>query len=170
MIGKGAYTVTVNNAQELLPVDGRRIRAAVTRILSEARIARAEVGVTLVDDDAIRDLNRRYLKHDRPTDVIAFPLERAAEHLEGEIVVSAETARSRAGEYGWRAEDELLLYVVHGTLHLTGYDDRTAEARARMQERERDCLAHFGLTARYDADEAPPAPSAPPSRGGTKGK
>jgi probable rRNA maturation factor len=69
------------------------------------------------------------------------------------VIVSAETAELTAGWYGWTAEDELLLYVIHGTLHLVGYDDTTPETQIEMRERERACLACFGVEGRYDAPD-----------------
>ena len=87
--------------------------------------------MAVVDDPTIRRLHREYLGEDSPTDVMSFVLERADDYLEGEVVVSAETACAAAPEYGWPAADELLLYVIHGTLHLVGYDDTTPRMRSR---------------------------------------
>ena len=67
-----------------------------------------------MDDRTIQQLNRQYLDHDEPTDVLSFLLEREAERLEGEIVVSRDTAACSAPAYGWTPADELLLYVIHG--------------------------------------------------------
>jgi probable rRNA maturation factor len=108
-----------------------------------------------VDDETIHGLNRRFLDHDFPTDVITFPLEEEDGHLEGEIVASFDTARREAGRFGWPAADELLLYVIHGALHLLGYDDTTADAAGQMREQERVMLAHFGRSACYDEPNEP---------------
>jgi probable rRNA maturation factor len=70
--------------------------------------------------------------------------------LEGEIIVSAETAATAAQRFGWSSDDELLLYVVHGTLHLVGYDDTNPPARSEMRSKEQLYLAEFGLDPRYD--------------------
>jgi probable rRNA maturation factor len=107
------------------------------------------VSIAVVDNAEIHALNRRHLQHDYPTDVLSFLLEETGERLEGEIVASAQTAAAQAARYGWSAEDELLLYVIHGALHLVGYDDQTPEAQERMRRRESQLLAHFGLTPRY---------------------
>ena len=78
--------------------------------------------------------------------MLSFPLESRAETLEGEVIVSADMAQARCHEFGWSANDELTLYVVHGTLHLVGYLDRTAEDQARMREREQSAyLKRLGL-------------------------
>lgn len=144
-------TVSISNQQGHLPVDGRRIRAAVQAALRAAGIGRAAVSVAVVDDPAIAALNARFLGDDQPTDVLSFLLEQADGYLEGEVVVSAQTAAAEAQRFGWSPADELLLYVVHGILHLAGYDDVTSEQRRVMRRRERACLARFGLAVCYRA-------------------
>jgi probable rRNA maturation factor len=144
------YSITINNAQSKLPVDGRRLRKAVRMILEDASIARAKIGVAVVDDPTIAELHERYLDDPDPTDVLSFVLEKSRDHIEGEIVVSADTARNSAKRYKWPAEDELLLYVIHGALHLVGFDDTTQKKRAKMREKEGEYLARFGLKCDTD--------------------
>ena len=109
-----------------------------------------------MDDQSIHTLNRRYLGHDSPTDVLSFLLEKVDDYLEGEVIVSVQTAAARAPRYGWTTADELLLYTIHGVLHLVGYDDRQARARKRMRERESYYLTQFGVEPQ--ADTTTPAP------------
>jgi probable rRNA maturation factor len=144
------FTIRVTNEQTILPVDAARLRRAVQTVLEDEPIPKAQISVAVVDDPTIHRLNRQYLNHDRPTDVLSFVLERSAGCLEGEVVVSAETAQEAAPRFGWSPADELLLYVIHGTLHLLGHEDQTAAGRDQMQARERTCLARFGLTPRYE--------------------
>ena len=137
--------VEITNEQDALPIDPARLEAAVRLILEEQLVSDAEISVAVVDDATIRRLNRQYLDHDDTTDVLSFPLEQSAERLEGEVVVSAQTAAAAAGRFGWSAADELLLYVIHGTLHLVGVGDTTPREQAEMRARERACLDRFGL-------------------------
>lgn len=146
--------IDVADEQTILAVDHDRIRLAVEQILGETRIGQAEVSVAVVDDQTIRQLNARYLDHDCATDVLSFVLEQQEEKLDGQIVVSAQTAQAEAARYGWPPEDELLLYVVHGALHLVGYDDGTPESRQRMRQKEREALARFSLEPHWDAPAA----------------
>ncbi|HLA84455.1 MAG TPA: rRNA maturation RNase YbeY [Thermoguttaceae bacterium] len=143
--------IDVADEQSVLTVDRKRIRAVVRRALEASGIERAQVSVAVVDDPAIHELNRRYLRHDYPTDVLSFVLERGPGRLEGQIVVSADTAQSEAARYGWPAENELLLYVVHGALHLAGCEDSTPESREEMRRKEREVLKEFGLTPPWRA-------------------
>ena len=142
--------IEIANHQNTLPVKKALLERAIRSLLEEALIERAEVSVAVVDDPTIHQLNRQYLGHDDATDVLSFTLERDDDHLEGEVIVSADTACRQARRYGWPAEDELLLYVVHGTLHLVGHDDATAVEREEMRRRERACLARFGREPRWD--------------------
>ncbi|MFO0817508.1 MAG: rRNA maturation RNase YbeY [Pirellulales bacterium] len=143
--------VAINNAQTSLPVARKRVIEAVRAILKGEGVERGEVSIAIVDDPTIHRLNRQYLAHDYPTDVLSFVLDSSDEprSLEGEVIVSADTAIRSAESYGWQAEDELLLYVVHGTLHLAGYDDLEPDLQRQMRDRERHYLAQFGLTPRY---------------------
>jgi probable rRNA maturation factor len=138
-------TITINNAQSQMPVDRRQLRKAVRMILLDESISRAKIGVAVVDDATIAKLHERYLDDPEPTDVLSFVLEKSPNYLEGEIVVSADTARASAADYNWPAGDELLLYVIHGALHLVGYNDTTSQTLATMREKEREYLARFGL-------------------------
>ena len=107
-----------------------------------------QISVAVVDDATIARLNEQFLQHEGPTDVLSFVLEQAEGRLEGEVVVSAETAR-RGPVSGGRGE-ELLLYVIHGMLHLAGYDDATPAEKGVMRRREAEVLARLGVQARYD--------------------
>jgi len=140
-----SFVIHVADRQTALEVDRRRIVRAVEMILRDDAVARTEISVAVVDDPTIQQLNRQYLDHDYATDVLSFVLERDQDLLEGEVIVSADTAASRAADFGWTAAEELLLYVIHGTLHLVGYDDGTSDERAKMRTRERDCLLRLGI-------------------------
>jgi probable rRNA maturation factor len=140
--------VQIANEHADFSADEDRLRQAVVNVLTEAGLTRGVVSVAIVGDAAMHRLNAEFLAHDCPTDVLSFLLERSADALEGEIVVSADTARQVAQRLGWPAADELLLYVVHGALHLVGHDDLRDDQRQQMRRAERRHLAHFGLTPR----------------------
>jgi probable rRNA maturation factor len=125
--------IEITDQQTSVPVDRDRLVRAARAILQDHGPATCRVSIALVDDPTIHALNRQYLKHDYATDVLSFLLEESPDLLEGEIVVSGETAATQAGEYDSTPADELLLYVIHGTLHLVGFDDQTDEAREQMR-------------------------------------
>lgn len=145
-LGSSPMNIEIANLQQTLKIDTVRLRKAIELIAAEAGYRKGEVSIAVVTDDEIHRLNREHLEHDYATDVLSFVFEREEPHLEGEIIVSADMAASTAAELQWPAEDELLLYVVHGMLHLVGYDDKQPAARQRMREAERHVMLQFGLT------------------------
>lgn len=136
--------VRVANPYEL-PLDYARLKAAAQAVLEGEGIQTAAVILAFVTDEHIHRLNRQFLQHDEPTDVLTFPYSPPANsRLEGEIVISYDTAQREATERGHAAEAELVLYVIHGCLHLCGYDDTTPAAATAMRERERHYLHRLG--------------------------
>ncbi|MDH7571515.1 MAG: rRNA maturation RNase YbeY [Armatimonadota bacterium] len=111
-----------------------------------------EISVVFADNESVRELNRRYRGIDAPTDVLSFgqlapeelraaPSNAAAELLLGDVVISVEKAREQARALGHTLKQESALLLVHGLLHLVGYDHQTAEENARMRAAERAVLA-----------------------------
>jgi len=147
-------TVEFCNRQTRLEVPETRWSRLLEVLLRTEGLEEAEVSVTIVDDGEMHALNRQYLDHDYPTDVLSFVLEEGPGSLCGEIIVSADTAVARASEFGWSAEDELTMYVLHGALHLVGYDDKEDTARQRMRERERFYLRQFGMLPESSAESS----------------
>jgi len=127
------------------PIDVERLRKAVRSVLDDHGFEQGSVSLAIVDDAVIHDVNRRFLQHDEPTDVVTFVLEQDEGMLEGELVLGADVAARTAAELGVQPDDELLLYAIHGALHLVGYDDLSDEPRVEMRRQEREYLAAFGL-------------------------
>lgn len=145
--------VDISDCQTLLVLDEPQLRTAIQRITAEAGVRSGDVSLAVVDDDEIHELNKQYLDHDYPTDVLSFVLERDGDHLEGEIIVSVDTASRMAEQVGWSPGNELLLYVIHGALHLVGFDDQDPQSLAAMRAAERKHLAAFGLERKSAVEE-----------------
>jgi probable rRNA maturation factor len=148
---RSPYQVEIANRQRHLRVDRGQVARAIRLVLQGEGVASAAVSVAVVNDATIHRLNREFLGHDYPTDVLSFELDRGDGCLEGELVLSAETAVRSAADYGWLPHQELLLYVIHGALHLTGYDDGNRAARKRMNRRQDDYLSQLGAKGRRNA-------------------
>jgi probable rRNA maturation factor len=143
--------VAIADQQRALRLPVPRLRGIVRTTLQTEGVQEAALSVALVDDQTIHALNRRHLGHDYPTDVLSFLLSPPGEKpLEGEVIVSTETAVRQAERFDWSPEAEVTLYLVHGLLHLCGYDDQRAADRQRMRRRERDILQNWGLTPHYE--------------------
>jgi probable rRNA maturation factor len=146
-----AYRVLVANEQASLAIDEARLVTAVRVILAESDYPSAMVSIAVVDDPTIHALNVQFLEHDYPTDVLSFVLEDSPLCVEGELVVSTDTAIRESKGAGWSPSDELLLYVIHGTLHLVGYDDHDAHDQVEMYAAEAHYLLRMGLALPNDA-------------------
>ena len=123
--------IAIANEQRRVPIPEADVRR-VARRLAKGR----GLSIAFVTDAAIRRINRRFLGHDWATDVLSFPLDT---DLLGELVISAPYARAEAKRRGIPEKEELLRYVIHGILHLQGYDDHAPADRKKMwarQERE----------------------------------
>lgn len=142
-----AWRIEVVSEQDRVALCAERVRQAVECALRQGGYEQGEVGVRLVNDTAIAALHARWMNDDTPTDVLSFPLHAEAGRVEGDIIASAETACRVAGALGWPPEHELLLYVVHGALHLAGYDDLTPQACASMRAAEQAVFAALHLPA-----------------------
>lgn len=129
------------------PHDLERFHAAAKWIGDTYNLTSLMVSVSIVDDQAIQELNAEQLGHDWATDVISFVIQRVGDAVDGEVVASWDTAARLAPQAGWDAADELLLYVVHGMLHVAGLDDIEAEDRTQMRQAEQSCLLAIGVTA-----------------------
>jgi probable rRNA maturation factor len=138
--------VKIANQQEKVPVDYARFREIAQTVLEGEQIGEAKVTLAFVDNPTIHRLNKQFLNHDEPTDVLSFPMSGpSASTLEGEIVVGVEVASAQAEERGHEVAVEMALYVIHGLLHLCGHDDHESADVRRMRECERKYLKHLGL-------------------------
>ncbi len=123
-----------------------RMKKAIQTIAVDYGWADGDISVALMNDEEIREVNNRHLSHDYATDVISFDLTSADDFLEGEIIASVETADREAPEQGWKGDDELLLYVIHGMLHIIGLGDKKAAETKLMREAEQYYLGQFHLS------------------------
>jgi probable rRNA maturation factor len=138
--------VEISDTQGHMKVDRSAISALVRSVLSVEKRESATISIALVDNATIHVVNRMHLDHDWPTDVISFPLSDPDEPvLAGELVVSTEMALSCALERDVEPLDELALYVVHGLLHLCGFDDKSDAEVRMMRQREHEVLTEAGL-------------------------
>ena len=143
--------ISIASPQEIIAIDRGKMREVARAVLEGEGIADYEISLAFVDNPTIHRLNKRYLDHDEPTDVLSFPLsDPSARKLAGELVIGVEVAHQQAIERGHSVEAELALYVIHGLLHLCGHDDKSDVAAAEMRERERHYLAALGLPAIAD--------------------
>jgi probable rRNA maturation factor len=140
------FRIKIAIPQESVPVERAPMREVARMVLEGEGVAEVSISLAFVDNATIHRLNKQFLGHDEPTDVLSFPLSGpGAKILEGELIVGAEVAKEQAGQRGHDVQTELSLYVIHGLLHLVGFDDSTPAATKTMRERERHYLRRLGL-------------------------
>lgn len=140
-----AIIVEVACRQSAMVIDEELLTQAVRAVILDSGLPRAEISVAVVDDPTIHQLNVEYLNHDYPTDVLSFPLTGGDDFLAGEVIVSSDTATREAPRHQLTPEQELVLYVIHGTLHLVGYDDKQPASRVTMRQQEMRFMRQLGF-------------------------
>lgn len=141
--------------------DLRWIRRMIIAAAEELSLRNAAMSFVIVDDAKMAGLHRRFSGVLGTTDVLTFDLrDDASAWLEGEIYLCIDEARRRARELGHDADRELLLYAVHGILHLLGHDDHAAAAHKRMHAEEDRILHAIGVGPVY-RDPLPRRPARP---------
>jgi len=133
------FEIHIFNDTTQKPIPRAKMRHVIERVLTGEKwhkkpIESASVNVILVDDVRIHAMNKEFLRHDYPTDIITFPLEE--DEIDGELYISLDTAARQAAEYRVSLTNELMRLAAHGTLHLIGYDDATDEERKEMSRLE----------------------------------
>ncbi len=132
--------IDIETVLPALDIQREALWSAVCRVLRGEGRDHAAVTVILVDDPYIRQLNHRYRHLDRATDVLSFNMDDGPgsdEESLGEVYISIDRARDQADRYHVSLDDELHRLVVHGCLHLLGYDHHNASERKVMREKER---------------------------------
>ncbi len=138
--------ISIASPQDIVPLDRGRLRQIVRTVLAGEAVHDYEISLAFVDNATIHRLNRQYLDHDEPTDILTFPsCAPGARQLAGQLVIGVEVAKAAAAERGHDVQAELALYLIHGLLHLCGFDDKTRSAAAEMRRRERHYLSKLGL-------------------------
>jgi len=151
-----------SDAWRVLPEAEDIVRQAIAAASSEATLHRpgAELSVLLCDDETIAGLNARWRGQETPTNVLSFPalpLRAATPHERvplGDIAIAYETVLRESGEHGKPVSDHLSHLVVHGFLHLIGYDHHADDEAERMERLERDILERIGIADPYAASDA----------------
>lgn len=142
--------IRLENLNQKRKVDLSRLKGSASAAARHLWKSRSEINIVLVSNQKIRALNRRYLGDDRATDVMAFPCGRGEEFspaksfmkstYRGDIAVSSDKAVENASIYGTSVMEELERYIVHGVLHLGGFEDNSRRDKDIMRRKEDEIL------------------------------
>ncbi|MFC1896441.1 rRNA maturation RNase YbeY [Thermodesulfobacteriota bacterium] len=147
--------VLINNQQSSHRIDQGSLHRQARDILGALDCGECELSILIVDDSRMAELNRQYLRREGPTNVIAFPMRSedfAHLHPEllGDVVLSADTALLEAKELGQSFEERMLNLLIHGILHLLGYDHQKGkDGRRHMDEKAHELLEKVAETAAH---------------------
>ncbi len=131
--------ITIRNLQKRVLVHPQRIKEIINKTLKKENVkGKVEINICFISDTLIRKLNKKYLKKDSPTDVLAFNMTNPKDKntLYADILVSTDTALRNARVFKTTPSYELSLYSVHGLLHLLGYDDHSLKNQKIMRKKE----------------------------------
>lgn len=137
--------VQIENRQSRFKVENKKIRATVSKIFKLLDCKAEEISICLTDDPDIRELNKRYLGRNKATNVLSFSLQEGEfgnvnPRLLGDVVISLDTAHRDALKGNLTLEQEIDFLLIHGILHLLGYnhENTSPEEETRMQNREKE--------------------------------
>ena len=146
--------ILIKNQQKIIKLNQKKIEGKIKKVLQYLKVdEETEISVLFTDDKFIRSLNNKYRGIDKPTDVLSFSLQEGAikspevesDKLLGDIIISAETAQRQADNLNHSLEKELTVLIIHGLLHLTGYDHKKDKDYKSMREKESKILKIFDL-------------------------
>ncbi len=146
--------ILIKNQQKITKLNQRKIKGIIKKVLQNLKVDKEiEISVLFTDDKFIRSLNNKYRGIDKPTDVLSFSLQEGAikppevesDKLLGDIIISVETAQRQADNLNHSMEKELTVLLIHGLLHLTGYDHEKDKDYKIMLGKESEILKIFAL-------------------------
>jgi len=152
--------VQFTSSQDIIQVDHSQIEAIVACVLNAKHVRCDEVSVNFVSQEEITELHGEFFDDPTPTDCITFPIDDSDDEFYkvlGEIFVCPEVAKSYAADHDLDFTQELTLYVIHGLLHLLGYDDIDENDRVEMRKQEAMMLRLIEEKGLFIKELAPPA-------------
>lgn len=130
----GKFQIEVFNESSIKYLPKEKLIFCTNKTLEGEGIKEGEINIVLMNNEDIQQLNRKYLNHDYPTDVISFKYD--DKPLSGEIYIGAEVAKEQSSEFKVSLTNELMRLAVHGTLHLIGYEDDEQSKKEQMHKLE----------------------------------
>lgn len=145
--------IDVQDLQKRMLLRPNQIIQIIKKVLRHEGVSRARLSLVLVTPQRMKALNQKYLNHCYATDVLAFDLRALkgkqrpcrSKELDGEVIVSTTAAVQQARKFGMTPRQELALYIVHGILHLLGFDDHRPNDIERFRAKEKEILTSLNI-------------------------
>ncbi len=129
-------SICIDESVEMESVDTDRLRRLTEIVLERESVVWSSISIVLAGHETVRNLNRKYLDHDYETDVLSFLIDQTGDGIDAEVYVDVQTAVERHVEFKVSLRQEIERYLIHGLLHLAGYEDDKPRKKRRMQECE----------------------------------
>lgn len=136
LVTKKAILVNNSHPTLKLPITINSVKSLVSKVIHGEDCRFNEISVNFVQNSDLKRINRKFLNHDYNTDIITFPYNSNTKNIEGEIFISLDTVKENGKFYGSGYKQELKRVIIHGSLHLTGYLDRTKRQKELITEKE----------------------------------
>lgn len=133
--------IYITDLQNLISIDKTRITYVAQNVLRYLNKDKEDLSIAFVNDKKIARLNAKYRKQNKPTDVLAFGMHKG--NLLGDVVISTDAAKRQAPLYNSTIDKEITLYLIHGILHLAGYNDDDKNSRKKMEEKQQAILKMY---------------------------
>lgn len=131
------------NFKKKIPLNNKEILNLLAFLKKELLFKVEEITINFVGNETIHKINKNYLNHDYPTDIITFYYSGSKKNLDGEIFISTDEALNSAGKFKVSLKNELIRLIIHGILHLAGYDDQTKSEKSKMKRKENLLLKNY---------------------------
>lgn len=131
------------SAEQGIKVSKKSVIELVRFLKSDFKFSLKSLEFVFVNETTIHKINKDYLKHNYPTDIITFAYSGPDEPIEAEIYICAEVAKINAGKYKVSLNQEIYRLIIHGILHIMGFDDKTAYKKKKMKQKENELLVKF---------------------------
>ncbi|MDD3806658.1 MAG: rRNA maturation RNase YbeY [Candidatus Marinimicrobia bacterium] len=133
-----------NESKLRLPLNHNEIHHLIHALLKKYQFLSAEINIVFMSDESLRDMKKTYCGEDVFTDIISFTFECQEDYLEGELYISLPRVRENAALFDVSIRQECVRILIHGFLHLIGYDDETTEEKNQMLALENQYLKEYG--------------------------
>jgi len=143
--------IDIRNEQSYIDVDIEFIKKKTSELLKILDLSKYELSILILDNKLISKLNKKYLGKNKATDVLSFDaqdknvISGPGRKLLGDVVISAQMARAKSRQLKISFNQELTLYVIHGVLHLLGYEDKSLSERRKIQKRQKELMKQLEL-------------------------
>ncbi len=124
-----------------LPLDEDQVMEWIQSVIETEKFKLEELSIVFTSDEALLEINRSYLDHDTFTDIITFDYSEEDGKINGEILISIDRVKENASKYEVEFVRELARVMIHGVIHLLGYDDKTSNQKAIMRIKENACIS-----------------------------